>query len=149
MRANKDLIIKAAELGILRSLESFLLEPLKPGRLKTRFEFVKMIVDGELAYIKKYDEDFFIDNKNVIGTYLQTLADALHWKGGKTHIGTAVSFCLTFLDRSKSVYDKKLKEYLCDILEYYERADNLNYRDLYKGREFDEHWKLISEMMGE
>lgn len=149
MKANKELIIKTAELGILRSMESFLVEPLKPGRLKTRFEFIKMIVDSELRSIKKKDKDFFIDNKGEITAYLQTLSDALHWIDGETHIGSVVSFCLSFLKRSNSVYDKKLNMYLLDILEYYERVNEVTYREIYDGKEFDANWKLISEMMGE
>jgi len=149
MNSNKEIIIKAAELGILRSMESFLVEPLKPGRLKTRFLFIRMIVDEELIHIRKQDKNFFISNKREITIYLQTLSDALHWVDGKTHIGTVVSFCLSFLDRSKSVYDKKLTEYLFDILDYYERADEVTYRDIYNGKEFDVNWKIISEMMGE
>lgn len=149
MKANKALIIKTAELGILRSMESFLVEPLKPGRLKARFEFIKMIVDSELRAIRAHDKDFFVDNKKEITVYLQTLSDALHWIGGETHIGTVVSFCLAFLDRSKSIYDKKLVEYLSDILDYYERKDKISYQDIYNGKEFDENWKIIGEMMGE
>jgi len=145
--ANKALIIRAAELGILRSLESFLLVPLKPGRLKTRFEFVKMIVDGELAIIKRRNKHFFEDNKEEIKLWLDTLSDALHWHEGETHIGTAVSFCLAFLERSKSTYDKKLFEYLTDILDYYERQDNLTYKDIYNGKEFDLNWQIIGAMM--
>jgi hypothetical protein len=147
MKADKALIIRAAELGILRSMESFLVKPLKPGRLKTRFEFIKMIVDSELSIIRTHDKYFFVDNKKDITIYLQTLSDALNWIDGETHIGSVVSFCLTFLERSKSVYDKKLNEYLFDILDYYERKDNITYKDIYNGREFDNNWKIISEMM--
>ncbi len=149
MKANKSLIIKTAELGILRSMESFLVKPLKPGRLKTRFEFIKMIVDSELRAIRKQDENFFVDNKEEITIYLQTLSDALNWVNGETHIGTVISFCLAFLERSKSIYDKKLNEYLFDILDYYERQDNITYRDIYNGEEFDKSWKIIQEMMKE
>ena len=149
MKANKALIIKSAELGILRTLEEFLVEPLKPGRLKARFEFVKMIVDGELSRIYKNDNHFFGDNKDEIKMYLMTLSDALHWIEGETHIGSVVSFCLSFLDRSPSVYNTKLIKYLTDIMEYYERQNNITYRDIYNGKEFDAHWKLISELMGE
>ncbi len=149
MKSSKALIIKTAELGILRSMESFLVEPLKPGRLKARFEFVKMIVDTELRAIKEQDKDFFVDNKKEITVYLQTLSDALHWIDGETHIGSVVSFCLSFLKRSNSVYDKKLNVYLLDILEYYERVNEVTYREIYDGKEFDANWKVIQEMMGE
>ncbi|MDP8268307.1 MAG: hypothetical protein P9L97_06210 [Candidatus Tenebribacter davisii] len=146
MKADKELIIRAAELGIIRSMESFLVEPLKPGRLKTRFEFIKMLVDVELCQIKMMDKNFFADNEAGIKIWLETLSDALHWIDGETHIGSVVSFCLAFLERSKSAYDKKLTEYLSDILDYYERQDNITYRDIYNGKEFDENWKLIGEM---
>ena len=99
--------------------------------------------------IRKQDENFFVDNKEEITIYLQTLSDALNWVNGKTHIGTVISFCLAFLERSKSVYDKKLNEYLFDILDYYERVNEVTYKDIYDGKEFDENWKLIGEMMNE
>ena len=149
MIADKALIIKAAELGLLRSIESFLLVPLKPGKLKTRFVFVQLIVDAELRKIREHDQYFFPHNKAEITVYLNTLSDALYWKGGETHIGTVIAFCLAFLERSKTVYDKKLTVYLTEMLDYYERADEVTYKDIFNGEEFDRNWKMIEEMMND
>lgn len=149
MKVEKALIIRTAELGIIRSMESFLEEPLKPGRLKTRFEFVKMIIDRELRIIRDNTPLFFVDNRTEIEVYLNTLSDAIHWVGGETHIGAVVSFCLEFLKRSVSIYDPKLEQYLNEILDYYERVNESTYRELYAGKEMDKNWKIISEMMND
>lgn len=145
MKAPKEDIIKAAEMGILRTLENFLAEPLKPGRLKKRFLFIRMIVDAELAKLFKKDKNFYVDNKEEITTYLNLLSDAVHWEKNETHIGSVISFCLSFLERSETKYPSELYQYLNDIIDYYERAGNLIFKDMFNGAEFDEHWKKIKE----
>ncbi len=149
MKADKAVIMKAAELGILLSMEDFLFHPLKPGRLKTRFEFVRMIVNEELAKMRKNNPNIFTDNKEEINICLTILHDALPWVKGETHIGSVISFCLSFLEKSPTIYDPKLYKYLNEMLDYYERNDNINCRDIYIGTEFDNHWQKIKELYGE
>jgi len=62
-KLNKELLMKLAELGILKSMHSFLGEPLKPGRLRGKFVEVEYIVGNELQKIYNQDPDIFIDNK--------------------------------------------------------------------------------------
>jgi hypothetical protein len=70
MKADHALLMKLAELGIMRSMPDFLGEPLKPGRLRARFMEVEFIVDCELRQLKKDDPKVFTDNLQDITAYL-------------------------------------------------------------------------------
>jgi len=145
MIANKELIIKAAELGILRSMEGFLQEPLKPGRVKARFEMIRMFVDMHLKEVYEQCPDFYRDNKEDITTYLNLLSDSIPWIKGETHIVSVISFCCAFLERSKTKFNPKMYVHLNEIMGYYERAGNVSYKDIYNGSEYDKHWQRIKD----
>ena len=147
MKADHKQLIKTAELGILKSLQSFLGEPLKPGRLRTRFLEIEFIVDNELRKLHKFDPNFFIDNKNEITVYLEKFGkimniDALDKKD--IHVGSVVAFCLCFLEDTKIKYPEKLYTYLKDILDYYERVNNIKFSDLWIGRKFYDEWDYVN-----
>jgi hypothetical protein len=146
MKADHGTLMKAAELGILRSMPDFLEEPLSPGRLKRRFMEVGMLVDFELRKIYKTNPNFFIDNKEECSVYLEKFGLIMGnnaQESSEIHIASVVGFCLMFLENSKSIYPAKLYVFLADILDYYERADNMDYSDLWKGRNFYEEWEEL------
>lgn len=146
MIANTKLIKKAAELGILRSLQDFLAEPLKPGRLKRRFLEIEMMIDLELKKVFQSDPNFFIDNRGEITAYL----NRYNMIGGfqdktknEIHIASVIAFCIAFVDNSETKYPKKLSQYLGEIIDYYERGDNVNYTDMWKGDKFHKLWEEL------
>jgi len=147
MKARKAEIIKASELGILRSMPDFLAEPLKPGRLKRKFMEVALIVDGELRKIYQKNPSFFSDNKKELSLHLTKFGKITEWGNNKDgiHITSVVSFCLAFLEVSGSTYSPKLFEHLTDILDYYERAGNLHHEDLWTGQMINEKWEEINK----
>ena len=149
MKASHELLMKVAELGIMRSMEDFLTEQLKPGRLKRRFMEVSIIVDGELRNLYKNDPHFFSDNKEECTVYLEKFGRIMGMgvkaeKKDDIHVASVVAFCLCFLEETKTKYTPKLCEYLKDILEYYERGENINYSDFWKGRKFYEEWEKLN-----
>lgn len=147
MKASHELLMKAAELGILRSMEDFLAEPLKPGRLKRRFMEVLIIVDGSLRQLYTDDPNFFFDNKEEVAIYLEKFGKIMNINAetkADIHIGSVVAFCLCFLEDTKTVYPQKLYHYLQDILDYYERGENINFSDFWKGTKFYEEWENIN-----
>ncbi|RLD85279.1 MAG: hypothetical protein DRJ07_03335 [Bacteroidetes bacterium] len=147
MKATKPQLMKAAELGILRSIEDFLLEPLKPGRLKRKFMEVSLIIDGELRNIYRNNESFFTDNKDELAELLTEFGKISEWGNSKEgiHVTSVVSFCLAFLEVSKSKYTPKLIEHLTEILSYYERANNLNFEDMWTGKMINEKWDNLKK----
>lgn len=147
MKASKADIIRAAELGILRSMPDFLVDSLKPGKLKRLFMQVGLIVDGELHQIYRNNNDFFTDNKQELSVQLERFGSASEWGNNKDgiHISSVVSFCLAFLEVSESLYTSKLVELLTDILDYYERAGNLNYEDMWTGQKLNDRWNEINK----
>lgn len=147
MKADHALLIKAAELGIMRSMEDFLGEPLKPGRLKRRFMEVSIIVDGELRNLYTKDPNFYADNMQECAVYLEKFGRIMGINAEKKediHVASVVAFCLCFLEETKTRYTDKLYEYLQDILDYYERGDNVKYSDFWKGRNFYEEWEKLN-----
>ena len=148
MKANHEVLIKAAELGIMRSMPDFLASPLQVGRLRNKFEQVGMIVDFELRKLYAQDEHFFRDNKEEIGAYLNKFGMIMGnnaQERSKIHIVSVVGFCLMFLEESKSTYPEKLFEHLKDILDYFEREKEVNYSDFWKGKNFYDEWSLLNE----
>jgi len=147
LKASKADIIRAAELGILRSMPDFLVDSLKPGKLKRLFMQVGLIVDGELHQIYRNNNDFFTDNKQELSVQLERFGSASEWGNNKDgiHISSVVSFCLAFLEVSESLYTSKLVELLTDILDYYERAGNLNYEDMWTGQKLNDRWNEINK----
>ena len=148
MKANHELLIKAAELGILRSMPDFLEVKPGPGRLRRRFEEVGMIVDAELRKIYANDPNFYSDNVKEMGVYLEKFGIIIGFgdvkKKTDIHIASIVSFCLCFLEETKSNYPEKLYRYLNDILDYYQRADNMEFQDFTMGVNFNDEWEKIS-----
>jgi len=143
MKADGLTLKKAAELGILRSMPDFLQESLKPGRLKRRFMEIGLIVDGELRKIYRHNPNFFTDNRSELAIYLERFGKVTEWGQDKSgiHIASVVAFCLAFLEVSKSNFNPKLIGHLTDILDYYERVNNLKYSDLWAGKVFNEKWE--------
>lgn len=147
MKAEKQVIFKAAELGILRSLPDLLLEPLKPGRLKNRFTKVQEIMDTELRKIYKINPSFFTDNKSEVEKYLDKLGVLMKEIDPKPHIAVMISFCLAFLERSNSKYPEKVYQYLNDIWEYYENDKNTElYQNIeWNAEKFIDGWNSLKE----
>jgi len=148
LKAEHELLIKASELGIMRSLPDFLEVKPKIGRLRTRFEMVGMIVDQELKKVYADNPMFFTDNQKELGVYLEKFGIIMGFgdvkKKTDIHIASVVSFCLCFLENTKSNYPKKLYENLNDILDYYQRADNMEYKDFTIGVNFSIEWEKLN-----
>ncbi len=147
MKATHSTLVTLAELGILRSMPSFLAEPLKPGRLRSRFMEVEFIVDQELKNIYANNPDIYIDNKQEITVYLEKFGKILNvanLEKEDIHVASVVCFCLCFLENTQTKYPEKLYTYLQDIVSYYERADNIQYGDFLKGKNFHEEWERIN-----
>ncbi|MCP4374053.1 MAG: hypothetical protein GY797_39000 [Deltaproteobacteria bacterium] len=148
MKANHELLVKAAELGILRSMPDFLEVKPGPGRLRRRYEEVGMIVDQELKKIYVGDPNFYSDNKAEMAVYLEKFGMIIGFGDVKSnvdiHIASIVSFCLCFLEETKSKYPKKLYEYLNDILDYYQRADKMEFKDFTMGVNFNDEWEKLN-----
>ena len=107
MKASHETLIKASELGILRSIPDFLAGPLKPGRLAKRFMEIGVLVDAELRKIYKIDPNFFNDNKEECTVYLDKFSEIMGVSKAnrkEIHAGSVVAFCLMFLEESKSKY---------------------------------------------
>lgn len=149
MKAEKDQIIKAARLGILRSMPDFLEKPLKVGRLRTKFETISLLVDGELGKLKKFNRDFFIDNKKEIEECLAKFGAVAGWTCPKEeiHVASVAAFCMAMLeDINNRTYVKKILENLKDIVNYYDRVDNISYSDMWKGNKFQHIWNNLNEI---
>lgn len=147
MKADHEALMKVSELGILKSMESFLGEPLKPGRLKRRYLEVSMMVDTELRKIFAQDPNFYVDNKQEMTAYLEKFGNIMNTSADKKediHVASVVAFCLCFLEDTKSHYPEKLYEYLKDILCYYERGKDIKYSVFWAGRKFHEEWEKIN-----
>jgi len=128
-------------------MEDFLADPLKPGRLKRRFMEVAIIVDWSLKQLYVDDPNFFSDNKDEVTIYLEKFGKIMNIDAEtKTdiHVGSVVAFCLCFLEDTKTVYPEKLYTYLKDILDYYERGENIKFSDFWVGRNFYEEWEKLN-----
>jgi hypothetical protein len=145
MKATDKKIRYVTELGILKTIPDFLVEPLKPGRLRNAFLEVEYLVDKELKAIYQIDPDFFPDNKNAIAYYLEEFGQKAQWIGKETHVASVVSFCLAFLETSEYNYPDKLFESLNKIIDYFERAGNIQPEDLYNAENFENVWKSIKK----
>ncbi|RLD73368.1 MAG: hypothetical protein DRJ07_20890, partial [Bacteroidetes bacterium] len=107
MKADHDLLIKAAELGILRMLPDYLPEPLKPGRLKRLFMELTLTVDFQLKHIFANNANFFIDNRTECAIYLEKFGLIMGIKDLKReeiHVSLIIAFCIYFLKDTKSNY---------------------------------------------
>jgi len=148
MKADHETLMKASELGIMRSLGDFLAVPLKPGRLKRRFMEVEMIVDRELKKMYAQNQNLYTDNLQEMTIYLEKFGRIMGFgdvkKKTDIHIASVVSFCLCFLENTKSNYPDKLYEYLNDILDYYQRADNMEFKDFTLGVNFHDEWDKLN-----
>jgi len=91
---------------------------------------------------------FFTDNQKELGVYLEKFGIIMGFgdvkKKTDIHIASVVSFCLCFLENTKSNYPKKLYENLNDILDYYQRADNMEYKDFTIGVNFSIEWEKLN-----
>jgi len=147
LKADHNLLIKLAELGILRSMPDFLGEPLKPGRLRGRFVEVAFFVDQELKSIGANDPEIYKDNTEEIKAYLDKFGKIMnvgHLDKEDIHVASVVCFCMGFLEKTKTKYPAKLYGYLKDIIDYYERADKIKYSDFMNGRSFHKEWEKIT-----
>ncbi len=147
MKADHNMLMKLAELGILRSMPDFLGEPLKPGRLRARFMEIEFIVDNELKRVFANDPNIYKDNLSEITAYLEKFGKIMNvdnLEKADIHVASVVCFCMSFLETTKTKYPKKLYEYLKDIIDYYERADNIKHSDFMSGRTFHKEWERIN-----
>jgi hypothetical protein len=149
-KERKNLIIKMAELGVLRSLPDMLDKNLKPGRLRSRYVEVSLIVDEQLKGIYEfynYSSAFFKDNRELIAEYLNMLGDITGWKQKPTDIAEVVAFCVAMVERApKNRYPDALLKNLTEVLEYYERGDGVSYANLYNGDKFESKWNRLKEL---
>lgn len=141
---NKE-IKHLAELGILKTIPDFLVEPLKPGRLRTAFMEVEYLVNKELQMFYSRDPNVYRDNKEAIAYYLDAFGKAANWIGNETHVGAVVSFCLAFLETSHYNYPDKLFDSLNKIIDYYERAGHIATEDLINAEGFQNVWETIPD----
>jgi hypothetical protein len=142
------LVIRAAELGVLKSLPDMLDRRLKPGRLRSRFDEVRAIVQGQLVHIKKYYPNFFEKHKTSVTQYLAMLGDITGWEEKPTDIAEVVSFCVAILERSGTRHPEVLLKSLNDILDYYERDAKvgIDYRSLFNGDLQERKWARLKEL---
>jgi len=149
MKADHKTLMKAAELGIMRSLPDFLAVKPKMGRLRRRFEEVGMIVDFELKKMYSQNNHLFTDNKDEMAVYLEKFGKIMGFGNVKKktdiHVASIISFCLCFLENTQSNYPAKLSVYLQDMLDYYERADNMKYSDFTVGVNFNAEWEKLKQ----
>jgi hypothetical protein len=145
MKANNKQIKFVVELGILKTIQDHLKEPLKPGRLRSAFFEVEHLVGIELTKIYQKDPNFFPDNKSAIAYYLHEFGKKANWIDNETHVASVVSFCLAFLETSEYKYPEKLFENLNKIVDYYERAGFISYKDLTNAEDFENIWKNIPD----
>jgi hypothetical protein len=147
MKASHNTLIKLAELGILKSLQSFLTEPLKPGRLRTKLQAIDFFVSNQLDLIYARNPNIFIQNKEEIAAYLEKFNLIMHkniLERKDIHIVSVVLFCISFLKETKTQYPKELVENLNDIVDYYTRQDNIIYVNFMMGRNFTEEWEKLN-----
>lgn len=148
MKATHKRLMNATELGILRSIPDFIADEVKEGRLKNRFTIIISIVDEELKKLYSYDPHFFTDNYPELTVYAKKFGFIMGIKAKSKediHVASIIGFCLHFLEDSKSTYPKKLYESLQDILDYYERSNNISYTDLWKGTSFYDKWLELNK----
>jgi hypothetical protein len=145
MKATHDELVHAAELGIMRSIPDFLEHDLKPGRLKRLFLEIGMIVDGELRKIYHTNTTFFEDNKEELAEVLEQFGKITVWGEDKNevHVSSVIAFCLAILEHTKSKYTPKLIELFVDVLDYYERVQDLDHKDLWEGEQFEKSWSSL------
>jgi Asp-tRNA(Asn)/Glu-tRNA(Gln) amidotransferase C subunit len=145
MKISNEEIKHIAELGILKTIPDFLTKPLHPGRLKKAFMEVDYLVNKELKIIYSRNPNVYADNKNAIAYYLDAFGKAANWIGNETHVASVVSFCLAFLETSNFSYPDKLFDSLNKIIDYYERAGNIDTEDLINAEGFQNVWETIPE----
>lgn len=145
MKATNKQIKFVTELGILKTIPDFLVEPLKPGRLRKAFMEIDYLIGVELRKIYQKDPNFFPDNKSAIAYYLHEFGKKANWIDNETHVASVVSFCLAFLETSEYKYSEKLFENLNKIVDYYERAGFISYKDLTNAEDFENIWKNIPD----
>jgi hypothetical protein len=147
MKASHSQLVKLAELGILKSLQSFLTEPLKPGRLRTKLQDIDFFVTNQLNLMYAKDPNIFIQNKKEIAAYLEKFNNIMHGnklgKKERYHITTIVHFCLSFLKETKTIYPKELTQNLESIIDYYSRTGFVDV-DLMVNRNFNEEWSKLN-----
>ena len=148
MKADHATLMKLSELGILRSMPDFLETPLKPGRLRARFLELEFIVDQELRKENKKNPFLFTDNQKELTAYLEKFSKILNVNDldkKDIHVASVACFCMSFLEKTKTKYPAKLYESLVDIVDYYEREDNVKYSDYMSGRDFYGEWERINQ----
>lgn len=147
MKASHSQLMKLAELGILKSLQSFLDKSLKPGKLRTKLQDIDFFVTNQLNGIFARDNNVFIQNKAEIAAYLQKfnfIMSGNTLKKENIHIVSVTLFCISFLEETKTIYPKKLILSLKDVVDYYLRQDDSIYVDFMIGRNFNEEWEKLS-----
>jgi len=145
-KADHALLMKAAELGIISSLQSYLSEPLKPGRLKRLFMEVTLMADFELKTLNSKNPNFFIDNRTECAIYLEKMGLIINigdLKKEQIHIALIVSFCVFFLKTTESKYSPNLLNCLNDIYDYYIRGGVQAYGILWQDRNFNDEWEKL------
>jgi len=63
------------------------------------------------------------------------------------HVASVVSFCAAMLNEVRyKKYVKDIIANLIDIIDYYERADNMSYSDTWSGTKFNHIWNNLNEI---
>lgn len=145
MKISNEEIKHIAELGILKTIPDFLVEPLKPGRLKSAFLEVEYLVNKELQFFYFGNPNVYEDNKEAITYYLDAFGKAANWIGEETHVGAVVSFCLAFLETSHYNYPGELFDSLNKIVDYFERAGHIATEDFINAEGFQNVWETIPD----
>ena len=139
--------MKLAELGILKSLQEFLNEPLKPGKLRTKLQDIDFFVTNQLNHMYAKDNNIFIQNKLEIAECLKKFNFIMSKNNQKIediHIVSVARFCIEFLEETKTVYPKELIRSLKDVVDYYLRQDDSIYVDFMIGRNFNQEWEKLN-----
>jgi len=147
LKASHNTLVTLSELGILKSLQSFLKEPLKPGRLRTKLQNIDFFVTNQLNGMFARDNNIFIQNKKEIEIYLKKFNQIMskdNQKKEDIHISSIVLFCISFLEETKTIYPKELILNLKNVVDYYLRQDNSIYVDFMIGRNFQEEWQKLN-----
>jgi len=127
------------ELGLIRSIPDLMVGELETGRLKNLMARLQAAVDIELG---KLAVTLSTRDAHKIKSILDEFEIVAKF-GKQKHVGTLVSFCLAFIEKSDRDFDDHIVEVLNLICDYYERVGDLHVASSWSGDLASERWDSI------
>jgi len=127
------------ELGLIRSIPDLMVGKMKPGRLKNLMARLQAAVDidlGKIAMTLSTSDAYKI--KDILDNF-----EHVSRFGKQKHVGTMVSFCLAFIEKSDREFNEKIIETLNQICDYYERVGDLHVASMWSGDLACDKWENI------